>query len=241
MSDYNYRRLPRSIQARMEDLVRALKDSLGEDLRSVIVHGSVVRDDWHEGESDIDVIIVLKQSSRALLEKLTEPLAIARAAARAEAMILVEDEIARAADVFPLLYDDVKRHHLVLYGGDPFADLTVDRRHHRLRIAQELRDLKIRLRRAVIDAGGHKPTLAAVVTRKVRQARFPLRALLAMLGISCADDLEAILTKAGRRLRVDTHSLLRTTEKTDEAIDALAALLASAVSAVDTLEDEVSP
>lgn len=237
MSDYNYRRLPRSIQARMEDLVRALKDALGEDLRSVIVHGSVARDDWREGESDIDVLVVLERSPRALLEKLTDPFAIARAAARVEPMILVESEISRAADVFPLLYDDIKRHHLVLYGSDPFADLVVDRRHLRLRVEQELRELKIRLRRAVTDAAGHKPALAGAVTRKVRQARFPLRALLALLGAECSDDLETILTKAGKRFVVDTHALLRTKEKTDEAIDALAELLDKAIHAVDTLDE----
>lgn len=237
MSDYNYRRLPRSIQARMEELVRSLEAALGSDLRSVILHGSVTRNDWREGDSDIDVIVVLARSSRAILEKLTEPFAIARAAARAEPMILVEDEIARAADVFPLLYDDIKRHHVVLFGADPFQALEVDRRHIRLRIEQELRELKIRLRRAVTDAAGHKPTLAGAVTRKVRQAKFPLRALLSLLGVDCADDLETVYTKAGKRFVVDTHVLLRSKERTEDAIDALADLLTKAVVAVDTLDE----
>jgi predicted nucleotidyltransferase len=241
MSDYHYRRLPRSIQSRTEELVQSLKTLLGEDLRSVVVHGSAARDDWHEGESDIDVIIVLRRSTRELLEKLADPLAIAHGAARVEAMILVEDEIARAADVFPLLYDDIRRNHVILYGGDPFTALVIDPRHMRLRIEQELRELKIRLRRAVADAGGHKPALAAAVTRKVRQARFPLRALLGMLGAECKDDFETVLTKAGKRFQVEVTPLLRSKERAHEAVDTLADLLTKAVRAVDTLDEEAKP
>ncbi len=239
MPDYFYKRLPRSIQARMEELCADLRDAAGAELRSVIVHGSAARGDWREGESDVDVVVVLASSSRALLERMGEPLTIARAAARVEAMLLVESEIARAADVFPLLYDDLRRHHVVLLGPDPFADLVIEPRHLRLRVEQELRDLAIRLRRAVIDAAGHKPTLTASVTRKVRQARFPLRALLTLSGEECSDDVETVFTKAGRKLHVETTSLLRTRDKTDEAVDALASLLDAAVGAIDALDEEV--
>jgi predicted nucleotidyltransferase len=237
MSDYFYRRLPRAIQSRTEELVMTLKETLGDDLRSFVVHGSAARDDWKEGASDIDVIVVLAKSNRDILDKIASPLAVARGAARVEAMILVEDEIARAADVFPLLYDDIRRNHAVLHGSDPFASLVVERRHIRLRIEQELRDLKIRLRRAVTEARGHQPSLAATVTRKVRQARFPLRALLGLLGAECKDDFETVITKSGKRFQVDVTPLLRSKERAHEAVDVLAELLAAAVKAVDSLEE----
>lgn len=237
MSEYFYRRLPRAIQSRTEELVVTLRELLGDDLRSFVVHGSAARDDWKEGSSDIDVIIVLQRSSREILEKIASPLAIAHGAARVEAMILVEDEIARAADVFPLLYDDIRRHHVVLHGSDPFAGLVIEHKHLRLRIEQELRDLKIRLRRAVTDAAGHQASLGAAVTRKVRQARFPLRALLGLLGAECKDDFETVITKAGKRFQIDVTPLLRSRERAHEAVDVLADLLVAAVRAVDTLED----
>ena len=63
---------------------------------------------------------------------------MARASARIEVMILHRDEIPRAADVFPLLYDDVRSCHAVLHGSDPFAQLVVHDEHRRLRIEQEL-------------------------------------------------------------------------------------------------------
>jgi predicted nucleotidyltransferase len=236
MTDYLFRRLPRSIQGRLEELSSALEAAAGGLLRSVVVHGSAARGEWREGESDLDVIVVLERSSRDVLEKMTAPLGIARAAARVEAMVLVEAEIGRAADVFPLLYDDLRRHHVVLYGRDPFADLVIHRDHLRLRVEQELREIAIRLRRGVIDAGGHPQTLAAVVTRKVRQARFPLRALLDLMGTPCSDDLEAVLAKSGRRFQVDTTVLVKSKERPHDAIDALEELLAKAVRAVDTLD-----
>ena len=56
--------------------------------------------------------------------------------ARIESMILVEGEILASTDAFPVLYDDIKRNHIVLRGADPFADLVISDRHRRLRVAQ---------------------------------------------------------------------------------------------------------
>ena len=46
---------------------------------------------------------------------------------------MLAGEIARSADVFPLLFDDVRRCHSVLYGSDPFATLVIQKEHIRLR------------------------------------------------------------------------------------------------------------
>jgi hypothetical protein len=70
----------------------------------------------------VDLVIVVREATREKLVRLSNPLQIARFSARIEAMILVEAEIAAATDCFPLLYDDIRRHHVGLYGKDPFAD-----------------------------------------------------------------------------------------------------------------------
>lgn len=230
-------RLPEHVRRHLDQLTAALESALGEDLTGLLVHGSAARGDYREGTSDVDLVVVLADASRAPLEAIANPLLLARYAARIEAMVLTAAEIPRAADVFPLLYDDIRRCHVVLAGKDPFSSLTISDRHRRLRIEQELREAQIRLRRALIDAQASNETLAGVVTRKIRQIRGPLRALLALSGVEVADDLAAILEKAGSTWKVETAPLLAAQGHPDRAHEALSQLLAAAIDIVDGMDD----
>lgn len=225
-----------AVKQRIDELVVALKKAHGDDLSGVLVHGSAVRGGWSDG-SDVDVIVVLKRSSREKLEAAANALQGARWSARIEAMILVESEIPRAADVFPIFYDEIRRHHVVLHGHDPFSDLRIEPHHIRLRIEQELREVQIRLRRAVVDAQGKREALHGAVWRKVRQLRSPLFALLTQKGIKSDDHTKSVLESAGSAFKVDVAPLARVEEDPAAAHDALVALLDAAIADVDAMED----
>ena len=234
-------RLPAPVRRHLDDLTTALEAALGENLAGLLVHGSVARGEYREGVSDVDLVIVLADASRDALEDIANPLLVARYAARIEAMVLTAEEIPRAADVFPLLYDDIRRCHILLAGQDPFSALTISDRHRRLRIEQELREDQIRLRRAVIDAQASNESLAGIVTRKLRQLRGPIRALLALSGVEVADDLAAILEKAGSTWDIETAPLLAAQTEPGRAYQALSLLLTAAIDTVDRMDDPGGP
>jgi len=219
--------------------LRALKESLekaeGENLAALVVYGSAVRGGYVPGASDIDVIVVLHDTSLPHLRAIAEPLALARHAARVEAMVLKRDNIARASDVFPLLYDDLRQRHAVLSGSDPFRDLEIHDHHRRLRIEQELREVRIRMRRAVVDALGWEADIAGAVARKVKQVRGPLHALILLKKTACDDRLEPVLEATGRAYGIDTSPLLRVHEAPEAAHAALRAVLDAAIEDVDRL------
>lgn len=223
------------VQQRLDDLIVALRKAHGESLVSVLVHGSAARGGWRDG-SDVDLIVVVKKATRQALESAANALQGARMQSRIEAMILVEGEIVRAADVFPVFYDEIRRHHLVLHGSDPFNDLKIEPHHLRLRIEQELREVQIRMRRAVVDAMGVTETLRGPVARKIKQVRSPLRALLEKKGVACEDDLPAVLEACGRAFGVDVAPLSRVAEDPGAAHDALVELLDKAIADVDAME-----
>jgi predicted nucleotidyltransferase len=228
--------LPDAIRERLEELRRGLKAALGDDLVGILVHGSVVRGEYRPGESDVDVVVVVKEATFAQLEKIANPLQLARYAARIEAMILTEQEIAGASDCFPLLYDELKSTHIVLDGRDPFADVAVLDTHRRLRIEQELREAQIRLRRAVTDAGGAREAIGGAVVRKVKQIRSPLHALLSLKGIACPSDLPSVIAKAGETWKVDLAPLRTARETPDAAHAALVSLLSKTIEDVNAME-----
>jgi hypothetical protein len=124
----------------------------------------------------------------------------------------------------------------VIRGNDPFASLEIADAHLRLRIEQELREDVTRLRRVLIDSLGDPRALAGAVQRKAKQARFPLRALLALKKIPCADTLEAILAKSEETWRVSVAPIRNAAETPARAYDALVALLERAIEDVDRME-----
>ncbi|WP_437488894.1 nucleotidyltransferase domain-containing protein [Sorangium sp. So ce1014] len=230
--------LPAPVQARLVELQESLERVLGDALECLLVYGSAARGGYRDGQSDVDLMVVLKEASRESLDAIANALRLARYAARVEAMILTAAEIPRAADVFPLLYDDIRRCHVLLAGRDPFSALVIDGKNRRLRVEQELREAQIRLRRAVVDGMGSDDALRGAVFRKVKQIRAPLHALLGLRGIDVDDGLGAVLAGAGELLGADVAPLERIHEAPGAAYEALAALLARAVDDVDRLEHE---
>jgi hypothetical protein len=224
-----------AVKQKLDDLVGALKKICGDNLTALVAHGSAVRGGWHDGTSDVDLVCVLADDRADVLAAIGPVLELARFSARIEAMILSEAEIARSADCFPLLYGDIARTSVVLAGGNPFAELTIETRHKRLRIEQELRELRIRMRRVATDMAG-KPTFAGAIERKIKQARGALWSLLELRGETSAEDLDAVLAAIAKAYALDVAPLRRTREDPTSAFTTLAKLLDAALADVDTRE-----
>ena len=238
--------LPPAIRAHTDTLVTDLKAALADNLAAVVVYGSAVRGGYDVDHSDVDVMVILRDDPRLGIEAMANALAIARLSARIECMILRHDDLHAAADVFPLLYDDVRSCHALLHGQDPFAGLVIHDHHRRLRIEQELREMRIRLRRVMADHVGNHGHLGAELRRKHTQLRSPLYALLQLRSVPCTDDGPAtVLTTAGRHFDVDVGALSRLTSGADHdttmaAADALRTLLTRAIAAVEALDPETT-
>jgi hypothetical protein len=124
----------------------------------------------------------------------------------------------------------------LLTGRDPFADVEVHDTHRRLRIEQELREAQIRLRRAVTDAFGAREAVGGAVSRKLKQVRAPLHALLALKGITCAPDLRSVDAKVGETYGVGVASLAAAREEPELAHAALVTLLTKTIEDVNAME-----
>jgi len=230
-------RLPPEARLHTEQLVRALRDTLGDALAAVVVHGSLVRGGYDANRSDVDVLVILERDDRALLEKIGPALETAAAAASIDCVLFLRRELAHAADVFPLLFDDVRRCHAVLYakgGVDPLQDMVVLDTHRLLRIEQELRDLRVRLRRLTAVHVDRRSALAERLREKLKQLRSPLAGLLHARGQPPANDsLGAVLEAAAVVYGLKLGALSRIDVDVPAAADATAALLDAAIADVD--------
>lgn len=228
--------LPAPVKAKLEALTTKLVVSLGDDLQALVVYGSAVRGGYVDGRSDVDLLVVVRDDSRAVLDKLGGALLLARTSARIESMILRGDELQKAADVFPLLYDDVRGCHALLHGEDPFAALEIADTHRRLRIEQELREARIRLRLVLSEAPMLPRMLPGAIARKLKQLRSPVHALLRLREREVDDRIDVVMREACALYKVDADALLRFEEAPEPAYDALTKLLDAAIADVDSME-----
>jgi hypothetical protein len=231
-----FKALPVNVRARITEWVGSLSSALGDDLVAILLTGGVARGDYRPGESDVNAIVVLRRADFAKLGKISAAMQAARYGARVEATMLTEDEIAGSCYSFPLLYDEIKRCHLTLYGRDAFSTIVVHDTHRRFRIEQELREAQIWLRQLVTDAFGAREAIGGAVRRKVRQVRRPLRALLDLRGIACKEDVASVLECAGRAYRLDVTALASPADAPEAAYNVLSQLLAAAIEDVTRMD-----
>lgn len=221
-----------AVHKRLDDLKASLERTCGKDLVALVVHGSAVRGGWREATSDVDLICVLEHDSEELLAAIGPALELARFSARIEAMILTRAEIPASADCFPLLYGDVARTSITLFGKNPFTGLHISEEHIRLRIEQELREVRIRMRRVATDMA-RDASFGGAIERKLKQVRGPLWSLLALRGHTVDDHLDPVLQASAKAYGIDAGPLRRPREEPVAAFTALAKLLDAALAQVD--------
>ncbi|MFO0631713.1 MAG: nucleotidyltransferase domain-containing protein [Nannocystaceae bacterium] len=233
--------LPPRTREHLLRLADALVEGFGDDLVGVLVHGSLARGGFDPERSDIDLVVVVRRDGRERLAAVGPALELARHAARIEAILLRADELQSAADVFPLLYDDIRSRHIVLRGDNPFAALQILDEHRRLRIEQELREARIRLRRALTECASVPRTLAGAIERKLKQIRGPLFALATLRGFATDDSLAPVLAACAKHWSLDLDALARVREAPLPAYDGLVALLDAAIADVDRANTKETP
>jgi hypothetical protein len=138
---------PRTVVAALESLVQELQKEAGTDFAGLVLYGGLARGRFREGRSDVNVVVLLRRIDTDVLDRIGPTLRDARRSAAVDPMLLTPDEVPAAAFEFATKFLDIKRHHIVLAGEDPFATLEVPRVMVQLRVAQSLRNLLLRLRR----------------------------------------------------------------------------------------------
>ena len=176
MADDSLPPLPEPVARTLDGFVIAAREALGSDLRAIVLFGSAA-----EGRlrptSDLNVIVVLAAFDAARADALREPLRLARAAARLEAMFLLEAEVPAAVEAFAVKFADVLRRRRVLHGADPFARLVLSREAQKTRLRQVLLNLTLRLRQRYLLRSGRDEQAAQALA----EAAGPLRACAATL------------------------------------------------------------
>ncbi len=153
------------------------------ELIALVAYGSVVGENFREGHSDVNLLLVLPQVDAAVLARGAAALRSHRRKNRVLPLLLSAAELGSACDVFAVELSDIKERHIVLCGQDPFETISVPAEALRRQCEFELRGKLLRLRQGYLEAEGREKLLVPLMAQ-VLSGVLPLgRSLLRLAGL----------------------------------------------------------
>lgn len=182
---------PDPVDRVLRDFTETARHALGSDLRSIVLFGSAA-----EGRlrptSDVNVILVLSSFVQAKVDLLRDSLRVAQAAIRLTPMFLLETEINAAATAFAQKFSDILRRRCIVYGPDPFVEVSVPRSATIARLKQVLLNLLLRLRELYVLRSLREEQLALVIADMAGPLRSCAATLLELQGQPTESPKEAL-------------------------------------------------
>ena len=180
-----------------------LRSTHSKNLVSVVLYGSAAAGDNSAKHSDYNLLVVLEKIG-------PDDLRNAHAAVREWAKLghnvpvyFTVDEVANAADVFPIEFHQMKRARKVLFGKDVLENIDISNEHLRHQVEFELRSKLLMLRRQYIPASGSVEGLEALMSDSLVSFIALFRGVLMVLGIDAPVGRHATLALAISKLNLD--------------------------------------
>jgi len=130
----------------LQQLVEKLQKAFGDCLISVVLYGSAASGDHHARFSDYNVLCVLSQIAPRELGASEDIFRWWREQGSPSPLLLTEQEVETSTDCFAIEFNDIKRHHQLLFGKDVISALVVDHTFYRAQVEHDLRAKLLRLR-----------------------------------------------------------------------------------------------
>ncbi|HEX6309200.1 MAG TPA: nucleotidyltransferase domain-containing protein [Longimicrobiales bacterium] len=191
-----------------EEFVAALKRELGGRMQSAALFGSAARDEWIEGVSDINVLVLVDDIDAPLLARAAP---VARDGMTRAIMPLVMElaEWRRAADVFSIELADMRDAHGVLHGEDPVAHYAAALPNLRLQAERELRAKLLHLHSGLLLGADDRARLGNLLVRALPSFVTYLRAALRLAARPVPGTTPEVIDQGCGLVGADPDSFLR--------------------------------
>src|SRR5579864_4679429 len=187
---------------KLNEFVTRVRATSGSNVEAIILFGSAVSGEFHEGLSDLNLFCVLRDTSFAALQGLAPVVKWWNSQKQPPPLCMTHQELERSTDVFTIELIDMVQHHRVLYGDDVLKNLPISTRLHRVQVEYELREKLVLLRQHVLTAGDSDSRLWDVVLHSLPSFGTLFRHAFMVLGGSSRGRHEAV-EELAKRLQFD--------------------------------------
>ena len=187
------------LRSYLQDVTKTLED----DVHGVLVYGSVARGDFLQGRSNINLLMVFERLTLDIMQRcstLHRRWAKERLVAP---LMLTLNELHRFFETFPLEFFEIRDHHILLSGRDPFPELHIEGRNIFEECERELRGNLLRVRQQFIESAGNAEGIHALLPISLTSLIPCLRGLYRLLGQSTRGTPDAILDRMPSVLSLD--------------------------------------
>jgi len=185
------------------DFIDDLKSTHGENLVSVILHGSAAAGDFIPRESDYNLLIALHKIAPKDLRNAHACTREWNRLGHPVPAYFTVDEIRHAGDVFPIELHFMERARKVLYGVDVLENVEISDKYLRHQTEFELRSNLIKLRRQYIHASANIDDLINLMADSLASFAALFRAVLSLLGNEPPVTKQEIVDLIVERLDID--------------------------------------
>lgn len=189
-------------------LIEGLQAKLGNHVESLTVVGSALTDDFRDGVSDVNTVVVLDEHGMAALQAVAsqaEPMSRHKVSLP---LLMTAAHIERSRDVFGVEFLDFQLTHETILGDDPFEAIALEKRDVRLQCERELKALLIRLRQGWIASCGDAELVRDLLISSAKGLTPLLRAMLWLKDIERPRTGEATLREAAARFGVELDAAI---------------------------------
>src|SRR4029079_14506538 len=170
------------IQEALSGLIEDLRATHGENLASVVLYGSAAAGDHDELRSDYNLLIALNRITPEDLRQAQAPMREWQRLGHPLPVYFTVEELADAADDFPIEFHQMANARVVLYGHDPFEFVELSNANLRHQTEYELRSKLIQLRRLYIPASVSIEKLCDLMNDSLASFAALFRAVLMLYG-----------------------------------------------------------
>lgn len=195
------------LEEHLNGLVQRLSSAAGQNLVSVVLHGSAAADDFQPEFSDVNILAVVDKISVPAMQTLAPVLAWWTGLGHPAPLLFTANELQAVADVFPIEMFDIKQRHRILHGKDPFQDLEVPMALHRVQLEHEIRTKLLLLRQHYLSIAGDDAKLRHLMLDSVSNFLALFRHTLIALGEAPPHNKAEVAQRIAAKLGFDSQPL----------------------------------
>lgn len=191
----------------IEKYVRAILSRFGDDVLSIIMYGSAVKDNYFPGASDLNLMVVFPEFTTEKLKAISPIVKGFRGRNRIESFVMGLNDIETSTDVFPIRYLDIKKHHRILAGKPIFDEIEIDSSNIRYDLERQVRNISLRLRQMYMHSNYTAGELRSMVVSNFSGFSRHLATLLYLMNVETPVKKEDIIKKSGEHLQLNVSVL----------------------------------
>lgn len=195
-----------------ESAAKEYQARYGENMVSVTLYGSAAGGDFNPETSDINLLLVLKDTSLAELEKSADIQEKWMKKRFTRPLFMDPAYIARSLDSFPMEFLNMKGCYKVLAGEDVLGPVNIDPGHLRLQLERELKGKSLHLTQEWLNTGKKPKLVKMLMEISMRDFAAVFRALLFLKDAPIPKQRMELFSAVSKSYELEGEPFVRTLE-----------------------------